>query len=306
MIPNAPDLRCGPAFGHALPRRFFGRASFATAIFLSLLLSGCFVRRRSIPAAARQPKTPLLSFSQANLLARLHAVADPVQRFLIRATMSPSVEARNHETITDYATINGYILYEKPDSIRVIGMDPLVNSTIFDMASAGREFRLHLPLKKQFVIGDNLAPAVSENKFENLRPSAFLDAMILHPPDEDSEISLAEDAATDTPPRYTLLIAGGDPKKLRLLRSFTFNPYTLEITGQKIFAPSGAVASIVTYSGWKSFAGVLFPSEIEIRRPQESYEVQIRVLEMKMNTDSVTPRKFVLAQPAGTTLRRLP
>ncbi len=247
-----------------------------------------------------------MPFSQADLLARLHAVSDPVQRFLVRATMSPSVEAENRKTITDYATINGYILYEQPDSIRVIGMDPLVNSTIFDMSSVGREFRLHIPSEKRFMIGDNQAPAASKKKLENLRPSAFLDAIILHPPDESGEISLVQDDADGTPPRYTLLVAGGDPKKPRLLRSFTFNPYTLEITGQKTFGASGAVASIVTYESWKNFGGIPFPSDIEIRRPQESYEVQIRVLEMKMNSASVNPAKFVLEQPAGTTLRRLP
>lgn len=220
--------------------------------------------------------------------------------------MSPSVEAENRKTIIDYATINGYILYERPGSIRVIGMDPLVNSTIFDMASAGREFRLHIPSKKRFMIGDNQAPAVSKNKLENLRPSAFLDAMILHPPDESSEFSLVQDSADDTPPRYTLFVAGGEPKMPRLLRSFTFNPYTLEITGQNIFGSSGAVASIVAYASWENFGGILFPTDIEIRRPRENYEVRIRVLEMKMNSNAVTPSKFVLEQPAGTTLRRLP
>jgi hypothetical protein len=278
----------------------------AAGVFLSLLPSDCFVRRRPIPAAQKRPASPLLAFSQADLLARVHAVSDPVQRFLIRATLSPSVESENKKLVTDYATIDAYILYERPDSIRVVGQDPLVNSTIFDMTSAGREFRLHIPTRKRFVIGDNQAPASSKNKLENLRPSAFLDAMILRPPGESTEFSLVQDGADETPPRYTLLVAGGDPKKPRLLRSFAFNPYTLEITGQKIFNPSGTVASIVTYANWKNFGGIPFPSDMEIRRPQESYEVQIGVLEMKMNSASVTPDKFVLNQPAGTTLWRLP
>ncbi len=293
---SPPSFRCFP-----------GRLRLAAiAGIILLLLSGCFVRRRVIATPVRRLNRPPLATTEEDLVRRIHAVSDPIQAFLIRTTISPSVEAESQGIVTDYATINGYILFQRPNEIRVIGQDPVMNRTIFDMASSGHEFRIHIPSKKRFVVGDNEAPPASSNKLENLRPSAFLTALMIAPPDAQSDILLLEDRTEEARPRYTLLVVRRDPEHFRLVRSISFDAYTLQITAQRTFDSAGRITTAAVYASWKSFDGIPFPSEIEIRRPQERYEVQLRVLSMKMNPSTVTPETFVLEPPPGTSLQRLP
>src|SRR5208337_3148952 len=50
-------------------------------------------------------------------------IADPLQSFLVQMDMSPSVGSLYEGEIKDYATLGGYILFQKPDRIRIVGTD---------------------------------------------------------------------------------------------------------------------------------------------------------------------------------------
>src|SRR5580693_6286136 len=150
-----------------------------------LPLSGCFVQKRVVPPpAGTPPNRTLLTATKQQLIDRIHQVYDPVQSFNMRADMAPSVGTLNGGgELTDYATIRAYVLVQRSDNIRVIGLDPVVHSTtIFDMASMGENFRVSIPSKSAFYVGNNSTPPTSKSKLENLRPTAFLEAMIVAPP----------------------------------------------------------------------------------------------------------------------------
>jgi hypothetical protein len=284
------------------------RIQLKSAAVLCLLMapSGCFVRRRVLaPPQGTPANRPILTASKDELLERVRAVFDPIQNFTMRADMSPSVGSVYTGALTDYATIRAFVLFRRPDDIRVIGLDPVVHaSTIFDMVSMANDYRVSIPSRNEFIEGDNNAPPNSKNKLENLRPAAFLQSMVIAPP-EAGEVTVLEDDTDESKAVYIVLMLRQEQGGLRLQRSVFFNRYTLEISRQKTFDAQGAIVSETRYSEWKPFGTVSFPSVIVIRRPQDGYEVTMDVLELKVNSTEVTAEKFVLEQPPGSHLTRL-
>jgi outer membrane lipoprotein-sorting protein len=268
-------------------------------------MSGCLVRHRVVAPPGKAKETrPLLVATKADLIQRIHAASDPIQSFTIKADMSPSVGQLYGGQVTDYATITGFFIFRRPDDIRVIGQDPVIHSTLFDMVSTGNDFRVSLPTKNQFVIGANDAPATSKNKLENLRPAAFLSSLMIMPPAQ-GDLTLMEDDTNETKAVYIVQVIHSIGQDLQLMRNIYFDRYTLQINRQKTFDANGYIKSDTKYSEWRAFNGVQFPTLIDIQRPQDGYELILTVLDMKINTPEVTPEKFVLNQPPGATLRTL-
>lgn len=279
-----------------------------TCLCLAILpLGGCFVQKRVVPPpAGTPPNRTLLTATKQQLIDRIHLVYDPVQSFNMRADMAPSVGTVNGGgELTDYATIRAYVLFQRPAGIRVIGLDPVVHSTtIFDMASMGENFRVSIPSKNAFYTGSNRSAPSSKNKLENLRPTAFLEAMIVAPPDPE-DLTLVEDDTDATKAVYILEMIRQEQGQLRLVRTIYLDRYTLQIVRQKTFDASGNILGETRYSDWKAYDKVFFPSIIVLRRPQDGYEVTMTVVDMKINTPDVTAEKFVLEQPAGSHLTQL-
>src|ERR1700680_2495283 len=172
-----------------MPRTWPSMAS----LFLALtVLSSCLVRRHDVAPAAVRQNRPLLTATKDELIQRVHDVADPIQSFLMKTDLSPSVTNPSEQAVTEYASIGVYVLFRKPDEIRVIGQDPVLHMTIFDMASSGKEFRVYIPRRNRFIIGDNAAPGTSKNKLENLRPAAFLTSLLISSPDTAAHATLLE------------------------------------------------------------------------------------------------------------------
>ena len=198
---------------------------YTAVLCLALGTSACFVRRRVI---ARPPgvaeNRPLLTATKDQLIDRIHTDFDPIRNFSMRADMSPSVGSVYTGTLTDYATIRAYVLFTRPDDIRVIGLDPVVHSTtIFDMASVGNDFRVSIPSKNPFIEGDNSAPPDSKNKLANLRPEAFLRSDRRTAPAPDDLTALEDD--TDETKAVYIPDVREEEGKLQLVRSVFFDRY---------------------------------------------------------------------------------
>lgn len=283
-----------------------GRQGFAALFCLCVIpLSSCLVRRRTIASAGSRPNALLLSATKDELIQRVHRIADPLQSFSMEMDMSPSVGSLYVGEIKDYATVDGYILFRKPDGIRVLGLAPLIGSTVFDMVSLGESFRIHIPSKNRFIEGRNDLPPTSKKPLENLRPVAFLTSLMIQPPDEEADITLLEEDMSEREAFYILLIIRRGADQSWLLRTLHFDRHNLELVRQKTFDSAGRILSDTRYSGWKTYTGVPFPSEVYIQRPQDHYEVMLNVRNMKINAGNITAEKFVLNQPPGTDLQQL-
>ena len=273
----------------------------------SIMISSpaCFVHRRIVPAPGKQVNRPLLSATKQELIQRIHNFSDPIQSFDMKADMASSVGSLYGGNVTDYPTITGYVLFLRPDNIRVIGLDPVIHGTAFDMVSMGDNFRVSIPAKSEFIIGRNDAPPSSTNKLENLRPVAFLHSLLIAPPDPQADDTLLENDTDESKAVYILMIIQRQGDHLALLRNVYFDRYTLQIIRQKTFDSVGNIRSDTEYAAWKTYNGIPFPSSIDIQRPQDGYEVVLTLLDMKINTGDVTPAKFVLKQPPDSTLKEL-
>jgi hypothetical protein len=269
------------------------------------MLSSCLVRRHEVAPAAVRQKRPLLTATKDELIQRVHDASDPIQSFLMKTDLSPSVTDPSDQAVTEYATIGLYVLFRKPDEIRVIGQDPVLHMTIFDMTSSGKEFRVYIPRRNRFIVGDNAEPGSSKNKLENLRPTAFLTSLMIYPPNTADDVTLLENDTDQSIPVYVLLIVRREQNQFTLSRNIYFDRYTMQITRQKTFDAFGSVVSDTKYSNWKPYNGIAFPSEIDIQRPLDNYEVELSLSSLDVNTAQVTSEKFVLAQPPGTELDQL-
>lgn len=275
------------------------RRNSLLVVCLAGLLSSCLVQHRRVAPPGNVLNRPLLVATKDELIERVHRAFDPIRSFNMRADMAPSVGKLYGGEFTDYATVRTYVLFLRPDNIRVLGLDPVVHSaTIFDMVSTGPDFRVHIPSKNRFILGDNNAPPSSTHPLENMRPEAFLNSMIIAPP-APSDTTLLEDDTDESKAVYILFVIDGSAGSLRLRRAVYFDRYTLAIVRQKTFVPNGDILSETRYADWKPYGEISYPSVIEIRRPIEGYEVTMTVVEMTINPPDLAPSKFVLAQPAG-------
>ncbi len=274
-------------------------------VFASLFSSACLVRHRVVAPPGQPEHKPLLTADKAGLIRRLHGISDAIQSFSMKVEMAPSVGSLHGGTVTDYPTINGYVLYRQPDQIRVIGLDPVVHGTAFDMLSTGNKFVVSIPARNQFVEGTNDAPANSPNKLENLRPEAFFGALMIKPPKAPPDLTVFEDDTDDARAAYRLLLLRGSGEDLHLERTIYFDRYTLQITRQITFDAAGNIKGDTKYSNWKVYNGFLFPSVIDMQRPIDGYELVLTVTDLKINTPEVTDEKFVLTQPPNAKVRVL-
>ncbi len=276
----------------------------AASIFIVLVSTSCLVRTRTVVPGGQTANKPALTATRDDLLERIHRVSDPIQSFSLKVDMSTSVGGVFGGKVTDYPTIQGFILFRRPDQIRVVGLDPVVHSTILDMVSTGNEFRVSIPSKSQFIEGQNDAPATSKNKLENLRPIAFLNALLINPP-ATGEVAILEDVSDETRAIYKLIFILRDGDDLHLLRSVYFDRYTLDISAQRTFDKAGHVTSETKYSGWTAYGAVRFPHVIDMTRPQDGYELVLTVTDFKLNPADLTDEKFVLTPPPNAEIRSL-
>lgn len=281
--------------------RFALRWKLLAILFLATSLPSCLVRRRVVTRQGKHDTRPLLTATKEELLQRIQNAFDQVRSFSATLDMTPAVGSVYKGDITEFAGVRGYVLFLKPDHIRIIGLDPVIHSKAFDMVSLGADFRLLLPSKNRFILGKNDTPATSPNKLENLRPAAFLQAMLVHPPDSKNEMTVLEDDTDEEHALYILLILKKDGDTLWLHRSIYFDRLTLDIVQQKTFDAKTTTVSDTRYSGFQAYGGVHFPSTIDINRPQDGYGVVMKMVELKMNTE-IAQDKFELVRPEGTQL----
>jgi hypothetical protein len=286
-----------------------GRHVAAALIFLVLgglllQLSGCLVRRRVVAAPGKPTNRTVLSASKDELIKRVRAFSDGIQSFSMTADLSASVGAIHGGEVTDYATIRGYLFYRGPDDIRILGLDPVIRSKAFDMLSTGSTFQLLLPSKNRLISGRNDVRSLSDNKLENLRPTAFLVSLLIMPPDPAVDFTLLEDDTDELHAQYELLIVNHGAAQPFIERSIYFDRYTLQIARQRTFDTGGEIVSDTRYGNWKAFSGQNYPSSIDINRPREGYSLGLEVEEFKINPE-LAPDQFTLTPPPGVEMRQL-
>jgi outer membrane lipoprotein-sorting protein len=271
----------------------------------SFLLPSCLVRRRSISQKGAAVNRPLLTADRQTLLDAIVRQYNTVQDINAQVNMVPALGTVEKSKITEYKDILAYIVFKKPDKLRMIGLYPVVRTKAFDMAAGGDEFKLYVPSRNRFLVGKSEIPQPSPNKLENLRPHHFIDALMVSPVDQAKEKVILENFTDEDDAFYVLHVVHENGNgQLILSRAIWFGRDKLTIARQLIFDANGNILTDARYSDWKAFDNVPFPKHIEINRPRDEYAVVIDIVKMDINK-GVTDDKFEMPQPEGTVLQVL-
>jgi outer membrane lipoprotein-sorting protein len=270
---------------------------------LAVGLSSCVVKRRLIVRQGAPNSQPILQVANTQeLLEKIAEGYKGIENFTMTVDMTPALGTAEKNHITEYKDVRAYIVFRRPDDIRIIGLYPVVRNTAFDMVSIGDNFRLYVPSRNEFVEGTNtMTGEPSKNKLENLRPQHFLEALLVRPVSPNDKVFLEN--FTDEENAFYILheVRENGSGTLDLVRAIWFNRVDLHIARQMIFDKAGNILTDARYSNWTVFNDVPFPKHIEIDRPQDEYAVVMDVVKMDIN-QGVSDDKFVLNQPPGSTL----
>lgn len=286
-------------------------------VFLGTLLltgTGCLLRNK--PVQIHMSSAQLMSATRDELVQRVNDDAARITTMNATVDIDASTGGSKKGKITEYQQIRGYVLAEKPNYLRMIGLLPIVRNKAFDMVSDGDQFKLWIPPKNRFVVGHNAINKPSQSALENLRPQHIADALLLHEVDPKNEIAVLEgsneiiqDPQTRKDveePNYILDVIRHDPETDHwfLARKIYFNRTSLLPYRQVVYDHNGYVATDASYDDFKPVNGVEFPNLIRIWRPQEEYTITLHIVKLDLNKP-MTADQFALEQPAGSTLVNL-
>jgi outer membrane lipoprotein-sorting protein len=285
---------------------FFSRYRAFFLFFSILPLTGCLFRTHVVE---RQLSTaPLKSTDQGELLAYINTQAAKIQSMQATVDIDTSVGGAKKGKVTEYQQIRGYVLVRKPAMLRMIGLLPIVRTRAFDMVSDGRDFKLSVPPKNRFVIGRNdIETHNTQQPLENLRPQIIYDSLLLPPIDPQNEIAVLENSfepVSDAKGRkyqqadYVIDVVRKQGAGWFLSRKIVFSRTDLLPDRQLTYDENGDLATETRYENYKDYSGQSFPSQVEIKRPQEEYDITLSIVKLTLN-EPLPDDKFVLQQPAG-------
>jgi outer membrane lipoprotein-sorting protein len=275
--------------------------------------TGCLFRTR--PVEEQYSKAPLKESTQQGLVDSLSQEAEKIHSLQATVDIDTSSGGMKSGYVTDYKEIRGYVLARKPAMLHMIGLMPIVRTKAFDMVSNGQEFKLWIPPKNRFVVGNNDVQTVNpQQPMENIRPQNIYDALLIRPIDPESELAVLESSyeilhdSKNHPilqDDYELVIIRmGGEKDARLSRKIVFSRTDLRPIRQYIYDDQGKLVTDVRYASYKDYDGVSYPSRIEIYRPQEEYDIKMNVLKLEVNKP-LKDEQFALEQPPGADLVNL-
>lgn len=282
------------------------RKSAVLLILATVPLSGCLFHTRKV-APSFNPAS-LKSANKPELIAYINSQAAKIQTMQATVDIATAVGGEKKGKVTEYQEIRGYVLARKPAMLRMIGLFPIVRNRAFDMVSDGQNFKVWIPTKNRFVVGNNQVSTPNpQQPLENLRPQVIYDALLLRAIDPESETAVLEDS-TETmsgekghkyeQPDYVIDVIRGQGNDSWLARKIVFSRNDLQPDRQLIYDQAGTLVTDARYSKYQEYNGVLFPSKIEIKRPEEEYDITLSIVKMDLN-QPLANDKFVLEQPAG-------
>jgi len=289
------------------------RCARAVALCLAVLpLSACLFRSRKVE---RQFSTaPLKSATQQELVDAINAQAAKINTMQATVDIDTSIGGVNKGQVTDYKEIRGYVLARKPAMLRLIGLMPIVRNRAFDMVSDGKEFKLWIPPRNRFVTGRNDVETPNPKQpLESVRPQNLYEALLIREIDPHDEIAVLEngyETVLDSKrhrveqPDYEVVVVRRGKKGWFLSRKIIFSRTDLQPDRQFIYDEEGNLVTDVRYGDYKEYDGVNFPTQTEIERPREEYDITLNMVKLEFNKP-LTDDQFDLPQPTGAEVLRL-
>lgn len=244
--------------------------------------------------------------SRDELIDKFNAQAAGLKSLNATVELRPVAGSRYSGMIQEYHEVKAFLLAQRPANIRMIGQAPVISKTIFDMTSDGETFRVSLPTKNKFLVGDVKLERNSAKPIENLRPQHLFDAL-LWPEIVKGEAVLIEEFNDENARYYVLtVLRGGYTTEIR--RKIWFDRSNLSVVRLQNYGSKGALLSDIHYSDWEPSGAVpdnssspQFPRSIRIDRPHDDYRVDLTVTKLAVN-DDLPAERFQLVQPPNSEL----
>lgn len=282
---------------------------------LCLPLTGCLWHTRLVPKTIVSTAT-LKEATLAELVDRIDQRADEIKTLNANVDIDASNGGAKKGQVTEYTEIHGYVLIRNPDMLRVIGLVPVVRNRLFDMVSDSNGFQLFIPGRNKVIQGGLKVTKPSKNQTENLRPDIFFDSLLLHriSPDEIPFLRVGTRRIRDVKskremeePNYIVAVLrkkSENEKEWYLNRLMFFNRENLQLYRQEVLDEHGQTVTDADYSQFTPYDGVEYPSQIDIKRPLEEYEIRLIIDKLTVNKP-ITDEQLALKIPPDTVIQKL-
>ncbi len=211
-------------------------------------------------------------------------------------------------TLDKYKNAPGYVLLRRPDSIRLVIQDPVMNFPQVDLLSTGDDFSLYIKSRKEFYTGKNSADKLFAEDLPHspeisIRPSHFFEAFLPEPLGIDSPgtwVCMEEDMDEHAKFYVLSLLREERSPAIQILRKIWIERSSMTISKRRIFGEEGQVVSDIVYSDMVLEDGIALPLGIRMNRPEDGY-----IMEMKFERENwrinsgIKDDAFILKPPEG-------
>jgi outer membrane lipoprotein-sorting protein len=274
-------------------------------IIVALLLflqTGCIATKRVVPADQRP--LPAKTLSRADLLTGLEEKSKQIRTLQATVALDAAGGAMTTGVLTEYRQTKGFIVVDRPSHIRIKAQAPLALATVFDMVSDGKQYRVSIPIKNKFIVGNANTPGKEKNPILNLRPQHIVTALFVDimPYIANAKVrSILEEAVEGRRSYYVFSFINIAEETAQLIEKLWIDRANLEVIRKEIFGLDGKVDTDVQYSRYERQGDVAFPSEILIQRPTDDYSLKVTFQKTTIN-EQLAADAFNLEQPAGAEL----
>ena len=278
---------------------------------VAAICCGCAGRAVSSHTEITKSARPVaLDATREELLERYEALAHEIRTLNATVELKPTAGSKYSGVIDEYHEVKAFLLAQRPADIRVIGQAPIVGTTVFDMTSDGKTFRVSIPTKHKFLVGAVAAERASSKPIENLRPQHLLDALLW--PEVRKEETVLMEEFNDENARYYVLTVLRGGYQTEIFRKIWFDRAGLQLARLESYGPKGVLLSDVRLSDWQPLDAPpgtpdasnslnSYPRAIHIDRPHDDYQLSLQLMKIVLNAE-IPVERFQLEQPAGSEL----
>lgn len=274
-------------------------------ILLLLFPASCISRKRVLPEEQRL--LPAKTATRGELVQDLEAKSNSIQTLQGTVSLDLSGGGAKSGVLTEYHQTTGYVVVDRPKQIRFKVVAPIVLSTIVDMVSDGGQYRVSIPVKNQFLVGEVNAPANSKTALANLRPQHLLDGLFIdvRPYLNKAQVkSVLEEAVQGRRSYYVFSFINIGGSEAQLMEKLWIDRTDMQVSRKQVFAKEGRLETDVEYLDYQSEGAESFPQTVVIQRPLEEYTVKMTFLKAAFN-QKLADDTFNLERPDGSELVRL-
>jgi hypothetical protein len=276
-----------------IARRKVAARALVLCVTVLLLGTGCVKKAKIKVDQLMLPSFPMTRVEAIRRLEQISRDSQTIQNISAKVTVQATMGGVRTATMSTSPALDGTLLLQRPDRIRLRAKIALGLATAFDLVSNGEKYRFLIPEKKQLWEGLENGPPVDAisnsqmiNAFVTLRPKQVQDAVLIN------LLPLIESSATQMPVEsvpvredrklyYVVYFTKGNAGESRIVEKVWFDLSTEKkpVARRQTFKDNGEVDADVRYSGWDqvSGAGISIPSNIHIEFPDREILLTITV-----------------------------